>query len=136
VRVLDAEGNPVAGATITFTLGSASPSRCGTTAASGFAISPAFTANTAAGSFTATASISSGGGSESAGKAVESSVASVSFSLVNLAGKPARIAPSVGSTQSTPAGAAFPIPLAVTVTDAEENPVPDALVTFSAPATG
>ena len=76
------------------------------------------------------------GATEGAGKAGDPSVAPVGFSLVNLAGKPAKIAPGVGSTQSTPAGSAFPIRLAVTVTDAEKNPVPGALVTFSAPAAG
>jgi hypothetical protein len=73
---------------------------------------------------------------ESAGKAGAPSVTPVSFSLVNLAGKPTKIAPGVGSPQSTPAGTAFPIRLAVTVTDADKNPVPGALVTFSAPAAG
>ena len=154
VRVADAGGNPVAGAIVTFTLGTAGAGTCGasgaagasfaggdtqataTADASGLATSPALTANTATGSFTATASVSSGGGPESAGKAGAPSATPVSFSLVNLAGKPAKIAPGVGSIQSTPAGAAFPIPLAVTVTDAEKNPVPGALVTFSAPAAG
>jgi protocatechuate 3,4-dioxygenase beta subunit len=156
VRALDANGNPVPAATVTFTLGSAPTARCGTSAAvsasfagggtqatvttnsSGLATSPAFTANTTAGSFTATASVSNGGGDgiESTGKAEAPSIAPVGFSLVNLPGKPADIAPGVGSTQSTPAGTAFPIRLAVTVTDANKNPVPGALVTFSAPAAG
>ncbi len=154
VRVLDAGGNPVAGVTVTFTLGSASASACGTAAAasasfagggtqattttdaSGLATSPALTADTAAGSFTATASLSSGGGGESAGKAEAPTVTPVSFSLSNLAGNPTKIAPGVGSTQSTPAGSAFPIRLAVTVTDAQKNPVPAALITFSAPVAG
>jgi hypothetical protein len=156
VRALDARGNPVAGTPVAFTLGTGNAGACGagvaasasfaggatqataTTDASGLATSPALTANTAAGSFTATASLSSGGGggTESTGKAGASTVAPVSFSLVNLAGKPAKIAPGVGSTQSTTAGAAFPIRLAVTVTDADKNPVPGALVSFSAPAAG
>jgi len=156
VRVLDAGGNPVAGTTVTFTIGSATAGTCGTstaasasftgggaqatatTDASGLATSAAFTANTAAGSFTATASVSSAGGSgsESAGKGGGPTVTPVSFSLSNLAGKPTKIAPGVGSTQSTPAGSAFPIRLAVTVTDADKNPVPGALVMFSAPAAG
>ncbi len=156
VRVLDAGGNPVAGTTVTFTLGSATAGTCGTSAAagasfagggaeatattdaSGLASSPAFTANTTAGSFTATASVGGGGGSgaESAGKAGAPAVTPVSFSLSNLAGEPTKIAPGVGSTQSTPAGSAFPIRLAVTVTDADKNPVPGALVTFFAPAAG
>jgi protocatechuate 3,4-dioxygenase beta subunit len=159
VRVLDAGGDPVAGTTVTFTLGSGNVGACGTSAAasasfagggtqttattdaSGLATSPTLTANTTAGSFTATASVSSGGGTENAGKAGAPAVGApsftpASFSLVNLAGKPVKIAPGVGSTQSTPAGAAFPIGLAVTVTDADKNPVPGALVTFSAPAAG
>jgi hypothetical protein len=156
VRVLDAGGNPVAGTTVTFTLGSATAGICGTSAAaaasfagggaqatatteaSGLATSPALTSNTAAGSFTATASVGGGGGSgaESTGKGGAPTVTPVSFSLSNLAGKPTKIAPGVGSTQSTPAGSAFPIRLAVTVTDADKNPVGGALVTFSAPAAG
>jgi hypothetical protein len=156
VRVLDAAGTPVAGATVTFTLGAASASACGTataasssfagggtqatatTEASGLATSPALTANTAAGSFTATAALASGdgGGSEGTGRTGGPIVTPVSFSLSNLAGKPTRITPGVGSTQSTLTGTPFPIRLAVTVTDAEKNPVSGALITFSAPAAG
>jgi protocatechuate 3,4-dioxygenase beta subunit len=158
VKVLDAGGNPVVGIAVTFTLGSSATSTCGTstsssagatfaggstqatatTDASGLATSPAFTAGTAADSFTATASVSSGGGGvgggESAGKAgATTTVAPVSFSLSNLAGKPTKLTPGIGSTQSTLAGTPFPIRLAVTVTDAQKNPVSGALITFSAP---
>jgi hypothetical protein len=160
VRALDAGGNPVAGVTVTFALGSGAGGGCGagstasasfagggaqataTTDTRGIATSPTLTATTAAGSFTASASISSGNGgggtagTESTGNAGAQSVAPVGFSVVNLAGRPAKIAPGVGSTQSTSEGTAFPIRLAVTVTDAEKNPVPGALVTFSAPAAG
>ena len=158
VTVVDASGTPVAGATVDFALGAASAGACGastaasasfagggtqataTSDANGVATSPALTANTAAGTFIATASVSSdggsGGGTESAGKAVASTVAPVSFSLVNLASKPAKIAAGVGATQSTPVGAGFPIRLAVTVADADKNPVPGALVTFAAPGAG
>jgi hypothetical protein len=159
VEVLDADGHPVAGATVTFILGSGTGA-CGASAApgasfagggteatatsnaAGIAISPAFTANATVGSFTALATISTGSGNgggngtESTGKAGSPSIAPVSFSLVDLAGEPAKIVPGVGSTQSTPAGAAFAIRLAVTVTDAEKNPVSGALVIFSAPAAG
>jgi protocatechuate 3,4-dioxygenase beta subunit len=167
VRVLDASGNPVAGATVTFTLDSSGDGagNCGasaaagaafaaqatatqstasqataTTSAGGLATSPAFTASTAAGSFTATASVASGGGgggeTESAGKSGDPTVTPVGFSLEDLAGRPAKIAPGVGSTQSTVAGTAFPVRLAVTVTDADKNPVAGALVRFSAPTAG
>lgn len=155
VKVLDADGNLVPGASVTFTLGTATASRCATAAASasflggasqatvstganGLASSPDLSANTASGSFTATALLSSGGagGVEGAGKAGSGSVAPVSFSLANLAGKPVKLTAGVGATQSTRAGTSFPIRLAVTVTDAHENPVPGALITFSAPAAG
>ncbi len=155
VKVLDTNGNPVAGTTVAFTLGSGGANACGagadasasftgggaqataTTNASGLATSPTLTANTAAGSFTATASVGGGrGGNESAGKGGSPTVAPVLFTLTNLAGNPAKLAPGVGSTESTLAGATFPIRLAVTVTDADKNPVPDALITFSAPAAG
>ena len=147
VKVLDGDGNPVAGASVTFTLtASTGSSACGTSSsssagaaadasfaggaaqasatsnASGIATSPALTANGEAGTFTASAALGSSGGSEPHGGTSTSSVAPALFTLTNLAGKPAKIAPGVGSTQSTPAGSAFPIRLAVTVTDAAEEP--------------
>jgi protocatechuate 3,4-dioxygenase beta subunit len=159
VEVLDSGGNPVAGTTITFTLGSGGSSACGTTSsagasftgggaqatattgANGVASSPLFTANSTAGSFTATAAVS--GKEPSGGSGKENSAASgsdaatpVSFALSNLAGNPTKLTPGVGATQSTTAGTPFPIRLAVTVTDAEKNPVPGAQITFSAPTSG
>jgi hypothetical protein len=159
VEVLDSGGNPVAGTTVTFTLGSGGSVACGTTSsasasfsgggtqetattnASGVASSPLLTANSTAGSFTATAAVSGkeptgGSGKENSGASVNDAATPVSFSLSNLAGKPAKLTTGVGSTQSTLAGTPFPIRLVVTVTDAEKNPVPDAQVTFSAPTRG
>jgi len=52
------------------------------------------------------------------------------------AGPPTTLIAGVGATQSVPAGARFPIRLAVTVIDAEGAPVPDALVSFAAPNRG
>jgi hypothetical protein len=52
------------------------------------------------------------------------------------AAKPATLTAGIGATQSTRAGARFPIRLAVTVIDAESAPVPDALVSFAAPNRG
>jgi hypothetical protein len=159
VEVLDANGNPVPGTTVTFTLGSRGSSACGTTSsasasftdggaqatattsASGVASSPLLTANSTAGSFTATAAVAgkepSGGSSKENSAAPDGAAATaVSFSLSNLAGKPTKLATGVGATQSTTAGTPFPIRLAVTVTDAEKNLVPNAQVTFSAPTRG
>jgi protocatechuate 3,4-dioxygenase beta subunit len=160
VRVLDAAGNPVAGATVTFTLasttgasacgadssasasfvGGADPQASATTDASGIATSPPLTANAAAGEFTATATLSSGGGSGASGAAAgaaasAATAAEASFVLRNRAGEPSRLTAGIGATQATATGTRFPIRLAVTVDDAEKNPVPGALVTFAAPAT-
>jgi hypothetical protein len=50
--------------------------------------------------------------------------------------QPLQVISGVGSMQSTIVGTPFPIPLAVTVSDAHEKPVAGALVTFSAPVAG
>jgi protocatechuate 3,4-dioxygenase beta subunit len=159
VLVLDGDGNPVAEASVTFTLtASTSSFACGTSSgsgavaagasfadgsaqasvtsnASGIATSPALAANGEAGTFTASAALGSSGGEAHAG-ASTSSVAPALFTLSNLAGAPAKLAPGVGETQSTRVGARFPVSLAVTVTDAQGNRVPDTLVSFAAPAAG
>jgi hypothetical protein len=164
VRVLDANGDPVAGATVAFILGSGASggaAACGasssasagasfiggagdasaTTGASGVASSPLFTANATAGSLVATAAVSGkepdgGSAGESSGASAGGAATPVSFSLANLAGRPASLTPGVGATQSAPAGSAFSVRLAVTVTDAQKNPVPSVPITFSAPAGG
>jgi hypothetical protein len=158
VKVLDADGNPVAGATVTFTLASstgagtcaaapgASASFIGagaeasaTTDASGVATSPLFSANSVAGPYTASATVAqaaSSGPSGGAGSAGSDGATPASFALANLAGEPAKLTVGVGASQSAASGARFAIGLAVTVTDAEKNPVAGASVTFSAPARG
>jgi hypothetical protein len=105
--------------------------------ASGMA-SATFTANDALGSYTVTAS---------------SAYGSVSFSLTNadasksggcaggaaptdLAGEPTKLTAGLGATQSARVGTRFEIGFAVTVTDAEKNPVAGVLVTFAAPTRG
>ncbi len=155
VRVLDSAGDPVAGASVTFTLAPGIAGTCGGAAAGasfagggtqatvtsdsgGLVTSPAFTAGAAAGAFSATASLSSGGagGAEGAGRSGAPTVAPIAFGLADLAGRPAKLVPGVGATQSAPAGSAFAVRLAVTVTDADKNPVPGALVSFEAPRSG
>jgi hypothetical protein len=147
VRVLDASGAPAAGVSVTFTLtASPGPEVCrgsqaagasftggsaqaiATTNAAGVATSPPLTANAGAGSFLASAAISS-----ASSASPYPAPAPVAFSLKNLAGKPQLISAGVGATQFAALGQAFPIRLAVSVTDAQRNPVPGAPVTFSAP---
>jgi hypothetical protein len=151
VALANSDGCPVtsaaAGVPVTFSAPSSGASGSFSTNASntvivgadalGAVAAPPFTANTSAGSYTVTA---------------RSLYGSVSFSLTNAAagvwcstlgkrastsaGEPVKLTAGVGSTQSTSAGARFPIRLAVTVSDAEGDPVPGALVTFSAPLAG
>ncbi|HTW40838.1 MAG TPA: hypothetical protein VMD79_00795 [Solirubrobacteraceae bacterium] len=161
VQVLDGDGNPVAGASVTFTLtASTATSACGTSSgasgtgssagasfaggasaasatsnADGVATSPALSANGEAGAFTASASLGSSGGGEHASTS-SSSVPPALFTLTNLAGAPAKLTPGVGATQSARVGARFPVSLAVTATDAQGNRVPNTLVSFAAPAAG
>jgi protocatechuate 3,4-dioxygenase beta subunit len=143
-RVLDAGGQPIEGVTVTFTLPQTSSGAGATflggsnqatlggsnqatdvTAANGRASSPPLLANSTAGRFTATATATATG-----------SAKPFSYVLRNLAGKPATITPGAADGETTPAGTRFPIRLAVTVKDANSNPVAGALVTFTAPAGG
>jgi hypothetical protein len=153
VQVLDANGAPLAGISISFTVTAASGAdACGTaqgagasfvggaaqasatTDAAGVASSPALIANAQAGSFSASAALAAG--SHASESASIPSVAPLSFALTNLPGVPAKLTAGVGAAQAAAPGERFPIRLAVTVADAQKNPVAGALVTFSAPATG
>jgi hypothetical protein len=147
VRLLDAGGTPLQGVSVTFTLGagggSSSPSGAGagasfsggasqatvTTTAAGIATSPRFDAGTAAGGFTATATLADS-------TTPRGSTRAVSFPLRNLPGAASTVTAGAAASESAATGARFPIRLAVTVTDADANPVAGALVTFSAPARG
>jgi hypothetical protein len=114
--------------------------------ASGMASAPTFTANYLAGSYTLTASSAYGsvlfsltnvkGGNANACGAASRAGAPTAAMPPGLAGKPAKLTAGVGVSQSTPTGSRFPIHFAVTVTDAEENPVPGVVVTFAAPNRG
>ncbi|MCW3020605.1 MAG: repeat protein [Solirubrobacterales bacterium] len=122
-------------------VGTVATGAAATTGATGVASSPLLTANSAAGSFTATAAVSGkeptgGSGGEGSGASGSGAATPATFSLSNLAGRPAKLTTGVGSAQSTPAGTPFPIRLAVTATDAQKNVVPGALITFSAPTRG
>jgi hypothetical protein len=133
-RVVDATGQPVEGASVTFTLPSAATGAGASflggesqatrlTDARGWAASPALVANKTAGRFSASASVSGG-------------AKVVGYPLRNLASRPHAISAGGASGQSVPAGARFPVRLAVSVTDANDNPVSGAPVTFTAPARG
>jgi hypothetical protein len=128
VEVTDQYGNALSGTTVTF----ASPASgagatfpggdTATTNANGQA-SVNVSANTIAGSYTVTASVS---GVSTPG----------SFTLINEAGAPTTITPTSGDSQRTTLNTAFAAPLVATVTDAYGNPVPNVTVTFAGPASG
>ena len=134
VLVTDASGNAVSGASVTFAVVPGSTGAGGTfagnatnatvlTNALGVAVGPALTANTTAGSFTVTASVT--GVSSPA-----------TFTLTNTPGAATTVAP-VGSTSlNAPVGFQYGTQLQVLVTDALGNPVPNVPVTFAAPLNG
>ncbi len=128
------KGRPVQGVEVTFAAGSATtgasgsfvgsgPSAMAVTGSDGVAVSPRLEANEMAGTFTVTATTAGLG-------------TAAKFTLTNLGGAPATVTPGAGVTQKTAVGHAFGIPLSVTVSDAEKNPLAGVKVTFAAPARG
>ncbi len=127
VVVRDAFNNPVPGASVTFAAPSSGASAIlstttATTNASGLAVVSA-TANTVAGSYAVSASVTGVG-------------APVTFALTNNPGAPATIAVNGGSGQSATISTAFGQPLSAIVRDAGGNAVPSATVTYTPPASG
>jgi protocatechuate 3,4-dioxygenase beta subunit len=132
-HLLDAGGQPIEGATVTFAITAADNGAAATflggtgqatalTDANGVATAPPLIANKIAGSFTGTATALGA----QPGR----------YTLENLAAAPTTITAGAVNGQSTTVGERFPIPLAVTVTDNNGNPVAGAIVTFTAPARG
>lgn len=132
-RLLDGTGQPIEGATVTFAIAAAADGAAASflggtgqatalTDANGVATAPPLVANKTAGTFTATVTASGAQTRE--------------YTLENLAAPPTTIATGPADGQSTTVGTRFAIPLAVTVTDANGNPVPRATVVFAAPRNG
>ncbi|HEX7664550.1 MAG TPA: Ig-like domain-containing protein, partial [Polyangiaceae bacterium] len=127
VRVTDVDGDPVPGATVTFTAPDTGASATLSdetveTDSQGFASVDA-TANTIAGSYTIVAT-------------VEGVDTPATFSMTNTAGAPASTVAASGELQSAVLGAPFPQPLVVEVVDAYGNPVEGVNVAFDAPDDG
>ncbi len=125
VRVRDANGNPVPGDTVAFTVSSGGGSVSGgvaVTDADGIAADGAWTLGTVAGTNTLTAS--------------RLGLAAVSFAATGTAAPPANIAILAGNNQLAIAGAAVDIPPAVIVRDAYGNPAGGVVVQFSVLAGG
>jgi adhesin/invasin len=128
VLVKDVLGNPIQGITVAFTspgsgAGAAFPNgNTAVTNASGIATSPVFNANSTVGSYNITATTAT-------------SSASATFSLSNTPGAPASFTITGGSGQQGSIFGQFGA-LSVLVKDAGGNVVPNAAVTFTAPAAG
>jgi hypothetical protein len=129
--VKNSMGNPVgAGVVVTFSAPTAGASgtfaggvNTATTNTSGVATSVTFTANSTAGNYSVTATTT--------GAPVPAT-----FSLTNLPGSPFSIAAVGGTPQTTLINTAFSSPLVAVVRDSGGNPVPNAMVTFTPPASG
>ncbi|HEY4412452.1 MAG TPA: hypothetical protein VGN06_05595 [Gaiellaceae bacterium] len=132
-RVVDGSGQPVEGASVTFTVGAASSGAGASfvggaaqamelTDVNGVATSPGILANKVSGTFTVTASATG--------------APPAAFALTNLAARAASIAVGAAGGSSATVGTRFAVPLAVTVTDKDGNPVAHAKVVFTAPKRG
>jgi len=124
-RVLDANGNPVSGVTVTFTAPSNGPTlsfgtETKTTGANGIATSDSPGGINGTGSFEVSA--------DAAGV-----VSSAVFELTNASSSPYTVTAATASTpQTAPVSTQFASSLAVTVTDLNNVPVSDVQVTFAA----
>ena len=133
VAVEDTYGNPEsADNTTTVTLGIDSNPGSGTLTCAG-----GDTSTVSAGVATFSCSINKVGNGytlSATSSPAHGTVVSNGFNIV--AGAPASITVVSGSNQSATQGTAFANPLVAMVTDAEDNPVPGASVTFTAPSSG
>lgn len=126
--VEDLGGNPVTGASVTFTapgsgatgtFAGGSATYTTTTGASGVATSTTFSANSTLGGFSVTATVSGLSGT------------SATFSLTNAVGAPASVITTSGNTQTAKIGTAFTNPLTATVKDASGDVLSGVTVTFT-----
>jgi hypothetical protein len=126
VIVVDAYGNPVPGVVVTFAAPGSAPTAVlsgttGTTDANG-ATSVTATAGATAGVYVVTATLPNG--------------TEVNFTLTNVATPPNTITVSSGSPANVVVGTAFAAPLVALVKDGSGNPLANALVSFTDPASG
>jgi protocatechuate 3,4-dioxygenase beta subunit len=133
-RVLDASGQPLEGASVTFAINAATGAAGASfvsggaqatvlSDANGIATSPALAASSTAGTFTATA-------------ALTATADPVTYALRTVAATAHMITAGAASGESAPTHARFTVPLAVTVTDRYGNAVSGAVVVFAAPRHG
>lgn len=129
--VTDASNNPVSGVTVTFTATAATSGASATLSNGGSATTGA----NGKASVTATANMHAGGYRVTASAGGVGSP--VTFTLTNDPGAPTTLTANAGTTpQSATVNTTFTVPLAVTLTDQDGNPISGVTVTFTAPASG
>lgn len=123
VRVVDANGNPVPGASVTFTVSSdASVSPATAISDDSGLAKTAVTLGTVAGQIVVTAT--------------DSSIAPITFVLTATPDTAAILAKVSGDSQSTGAGTPAPVPLVVQLTDAYGNPIHGLTVSWTTSGAG
>jgi hypothetical protein len=127
VSVFDNEGDPVSGATVTFSV----PASGASAQLSGLTV-----LTDAAGQARVTGVANGIAGTYAVSASVSGVLATATFNLTNLAGTVGSVASSSGTPQNATVDTAFSAPLGVTVRDAGNNPVSGIGVVFSAPGTG
>lgn len=128
VMVTDTDNNPIQGVSVSFPCTPASDGACIVPASNQTSdvdgmVAVAITANHFSGNYTVQASAGSGN-------------TPAIFHLNNAAGPAANLNPTGASSQSTQVGTPFATALQVEVTDTFNNPVPNVIVRFLAPASG
>ncbi|MFT3698765.1 MAG: Ig-like domain-containing protein [Kofleriaceae bacterium] len=127
ITVTDQYGNPAPNATVTYS----APSAPAATAT----LAPLSTTTDSTGTAQTTATASAKAGAFVVYASVTGIADPVAFSLSNTAGSPANLSVSTGDAQSTTVDHDFSAALAVLVQDADGNPVPNAVITYTAPTT-
>jgi hypothetical protein len=133
VALVTSNGSPASGVVVTFQAPTSGASgsfadKGGTTTtatsnANGLATAPAFTANGTVGTYSVMASITA-------------APTPATFTMINTTGAPATVTATAGNNQSVGINSPFATALTVKVVDSGNNPVSNAIVVFTAPATG
>ena len=127
VKVLDAQGDPIAGIPVTWTAPTTGPSAT---------LSPTVTVTDASGIGSVTATANTIAGSYQITATVSGVTPSTTFDMTNVAGTPANVSVLIGPVQQAQVNQPFALPLKVKITDSFGNPNQGVMASFSAPSAG